>query len=64
MAYELHNFEAGQVLTAEALNAIEAQIKINEEALVNKQDTGEYVTKEEYDTLVERIAALEGASAE
>lgn len=64
MAYELHNFEAGQVLTAEALNAIEAQIKTNEEALANKQDAGEYVTKEEYDALVERIAALEGASAE
>lgn len=59
MAYELQNFEAGQVLTAEALNKIEAQIKANETAIAEKQDAGEYVTKEQYDALVTRIVALE-----
>jgi len=33
MAYELHNFEAGQVLTAEALNAIENAIVALEERI-------------------------------
>lgn len=64
MAYELHNFEAGQVLTAEALNEMENQIKSNEDSLANKQDSGDYVTKEEYNALVARVEALEGASSE
>ena len=38
MAYELHNFEAGQVLTAEALNAIETQLKTNEDAIAALQE--------------------------
>lgn len=59
MAYEVQNFEAGQVLTAEALNKIEAQIKANESAITEKQDAGEYVTKADYDALVERVSALE-----
>lgn len=64
MAYELHNFEAGQVLTAEALNKMENQIKSNEDNLANKQDSGDYVTKEEYNALVARVEALEGTPSE
>lgn len=64
MAYELHNFEAGQVLTAEALNKMENQIKNNEDSLANKQDSGDYVTKEEYNALVARVEALEGTPSE
>lgn len=64
MAYELHNFEAGQVLTAEALNKMENQIKSNEDSLANKQDSGDYVTKEEYNALVARVEALEGTPSE
>lgn len=62
MAYELQNFKAGQILTAEALNKIETQIKSNEDALANKQDSGDYITRTEYESLVERIAALEGTA--
>lgn len=62
MAYELQNFKAGQILTAEALNKIETQIKSNENALANKQDSGDYITRTEYESLVERIAALEGTA--
>ena len=54
MAYELHNFEAGQVLTAEALNKMENQIKSNEDSLANKQDSGDYVTSE---ALAEALSA-------
>lgn len=53
MAYELRNFEAGQVLTAEALNIMDNQIKSNEESLSGKQDSGDYVTQDELTTALE-----------
>lgn len=60
MAYELHNFEAGQVLTAEALNKMENQIKSNEDSLANKQDSGDYVTSE---ALTEALSSKQDAGA-
>ena len=77
MAYELQNFKSGEILTATALNKLDEQVRQNSsnleellskecatvEQLNAKQDLGNYITLDEYQTKISeleaRIASLE-----
>lgn len=66
MAYNKQNFNAGDILKASQLNAMDEQIAANEVALEGKQEKGDYLTSADIaskqDTISDLNTIREGAS--